>query len=122
MPSASEAQPSPFQAVAGGVRVRVRLNPRAARATCAGLVADPEGRVALKIAVPAPPVDGQANAALIHFLARQWRLPKTAITLIAGASDRQKTLLVAGDDAALMARLSAWSAQSQPQAKETADA
>lgn len=122
MPSASEAPASPFQAVAEGVRVHVRLSPRAARTACAGLVADPAGAVALKIAVPAPPADGQANAALIRFLAREWRLPRRAFTLIAGASGRRKTLLVAGAAEPLMARLTAWSAKTQPRAEETADA
>ncbi|HRW61168.1 MAG TPA: DUF167 domain-containing protein [Defluviicoccus sp.] len=119
MPSASETKASPFRAVEGGVRVRVRLSPRASRARCAGLVADPSGGVALKIAVPAAPVDGAANAALIRFLADSWRLPRTAITLVGGASDRQKTLMIEGAAATLMARLNAWSAAIQAQPQES---
>jgi hypothetical protein len=121
MPSASEAAASPFRAVEGGVRVRVRLSPRASRARCLGLVADRPSGVALKIAVPAAPVDGAANAALIRFLADSWRLPKTAITLVGGASDRQKTLLVSGSPETLLARLAAWGATLQRTAPERAD-
>lgn len=99
--------------------MRVRLSPRASRARCVGLVADPAGGVALKIAVPAAPVDGAANAALIRFLADSWRLPRTAITLVGGASDRQKTLMIEGAAAALMARLNAWSAAIQAQPQES---
>lgn len=121
MPSASEAAASPFRAVTGGVRVRVRLSPRASRARCLGLVADPAGGVALKIAVPAAPVDGAANAALIRFLADCWRLPKTAITLVGGASDRQKTLMVEGAVAPLLAHLDAWRAEVQALPQESSD-
>lgn len=121
MPSLSEAPASPFRAVAGGVRVRVRLSPRASRARCLGLVADPAGGVALKIAVPAAPVDGAANAALIRFLADSWRLPKTAIALVAGATDRQKTLLVSGSPETLLPQLAAWRAAIEAPAPERAD-
>lgn len=121
MPSASEAAASPFLAVAGGVRVRVRLSPRASRARCLGLIADPAGGVALKIAVPAAPVDGAANAALIRYLADSWRLPKTAITLVAGAGDRQKTLMVKGAAAPLLARLDAWRAELRSLPQENSD-
>lgn len=122
MPSLSEAPASPFRAVAGGVRVRIRLTPRASRARCLGLVAEPSGGVALKIAVPAAPVDGAANAALIRFLADSWRLPKTAITLVGGASDRQKTLMVEGAAATLLARLDAWRTEVQALPQESSDA
>ena len=121
MPSLSEAPASPFRAVEGGVRVRVRLSPRASRARCLGLVADPAGGVALKIAVPAAPVDGAANAALIRFLADSWRLPKTAITLVAGAADRQKTLMVEGAAAPLLAHLDAWRAEVQALPQESSN-
>ena len=64
-----------------------------------------DGGVALKAAVTAPPEDGKANAALVALLAKAWRVPKSAISVIAGASDRRKTLLVEGDPTLLLGRM-----------------
>ncbi|MBM3565478.1 MAG: DUF167 domain-containing protein [Alphaproteobacteria bacterium] len=98
--------PSPFDPAPEGVRVRVRLTPKAAAERLGGLHTDPDGRCALKVAVTAPAENGRANAALIALLAKAWRMPKTAISLIAGNSSRTKTMLVAGEPRALLATLS----------------
>lgn len=100
--------PSPFQATADGVRIAVRLTPKARRNQVQGVVADADGKAALKIAVTAAPVDGAANAALLALLAKQWRVPKSALRLVAGATDRRKILLLAGDGTALAKRLELW--------------
>ncbi|MEK7820517.1 MAG: DUF167 family protein [Pseudomonadota bacterium] len=100
MPSSFE--PSPFTPTPQGVRVRVRLTPKASADRIDGVRADAAGGVALKVAVTAVPEDGRANAALIALLAKAWRVPKTAITLVAGAGNRNKTLLVAGDPQGLL--------------------
>jgi uncharacterized protein len=78
------------------VRVRVRLTPRASANRLAGLIADPDGGIALKIMVTAAAEQGKANDALIALLAKTWRLAKSDISIVAGASDRRKTLHVAG--------------------------
>ena len=67
-----------------------------------------DGRKALKARVTAPPEDGRANAALIKLLAKTWRLPKSAITIVAGQRDRTKTLLIEGDAKALEAAVQSW--------------
>lgn len=97
--------PSPFSAVAGGVKVRVKLAPKASRDALGGVRIDADGGAHVKASVTAAPEGGKANAALIALLAKTWRLPKSAITVVAGATARQKTLLIAGDPAALTARL-----------------
>lgn len=91
-----------------GVRVFVRLQPKARREGIEGIVTEPDGRVALKVAVTAPPESGKANAALIALLGKSWRLPKSAIEIVGGATDRRKTLLLRGDLASLQATLSAF--------------
>ncbi len=96
---------SPFVAVAGGVKVRVKLAPKASRDAIHGVRIDAGGGAHVKASVTAAPEGGKANAALIALVAKTWRLPKSAITVVAGASARQKTLLIAGDPTALTARL-----------------
>ncbi len=90
-----------------GLRVFVRLQPKARREGIEGIVTEPDGRVALKVAVTAPPESGKANAALIALLGKRWRLPTSAIEIVGGATDRRKTLLLRGDPASLRAEISA---------------
>jgi uncharacterized protein YggU (UPF0235/DUF167 family) len=96
-----------FVAGPRGVRVTVRLTPRAGRNAVTGRAADAHGAPILKVAVTAVPERGAANEALIALLAKAWRLPKTALTIVGGTTDRTKLIEIAGD-AALAARLEAW--------------
>jgi uncharacterized protein (TIGR00251 family) len=98
---------SPLAIVPEGLRLFVRLQPKARRERIEGVVTEPDGRTALKVAVTAPPEGGKANAALIALLGKSWRLPKSAIEIVGGASDRRKTLLLRGDPASLHATVSA---------------
>ena len=99
-----------FVAGPRGVRVAVRLTPRAGRNAVTGRAADADGAPLLKAAVTAVPERGAANAALIELLARSWRLPKTGLAVVSGATDRNKVVEIAGGDAALAARLEGWAA------------
>jgi len=109
MIAAAMVEPAPpFSAAADGVRVAVRLTPRARRNRVEGLVAEAGGGTALKVAVTAVPEGGKANEALIALLAKEWGVAKSSIGIVRGATDRYKTLHVAGPPAALHARLEAW--------------
>ncbi len=44
----------------------------------------------------APPVDGEANAAVIELLAKRLGVPRGVIEIIAGTSGRRKTVRVTG--------------------------
>jgi hypothetical protein len=46
----------------------------------------------LRIRVSAPPVEGKANAALVRFLARQCRVTRSRVRVVAGESDRDKVV------------------------------
>jgi uncharacterized protein (TIGR00251 family) len=73
----------------------VRVSPRASRDEVAG-----ERDGALVVRLTAPPVDGQANAALVRFLARQLGIPASTLSITRGGKGRDKVLLVAGARAA----------------------
>ena len=94
-----------FTPADNGVKLFVRLSPKAKREGVEGVYTDPDGLERLKIAVNAPPVDGKANEALIKTLAKRLKIAKSAISLIAGATDRAKTLLIAGDAAEIAKKL-----------------
>lgn len=76
---------------AGAVTFDVLVQPRASRAKL-GPIHDHR----LKVAVTSPPVDGEANAAVIELFAKQLGVPKGRIEVIAGASSRRKTLRITG--------------------------
>jgi uncharacterized protein YggU (UPF0235/DUF167 family) len=96
---------SPFVAAANGVTARIRLTPGASANRIAGLVAEADGGVALKVTVTAVAEDGKANAALIDLLARRWHLAKRDLALIAGATSRRKLLHITGEAAPLLLML-----------------
>jgi uncharacterized protein YggU (UPF0235/DUF167 family) len=51
------------------------------------------------------PEDGKANGTLIGLLAKTWGLPKSAISIAAGAKARAKLVRVAGDPARILKRI-----------------
>ncbi len=83
--------------------LRVRLTPRAGRED---VRMREDGMLAVR--VTAPPVDGQANAALERVLAKALGVPRTSVAVVRGARSREKTVRVEGLDAdAVRARLAA---------------
>jgi uncharacterized protein (TIGR00251 family) len=104
----SAAGASPFSLAPDGVRVRLRVQPRARRNRVDGLAPEADGGVALRVAVTATPEDGKANAAVIALLADAWDTPKSSLSVIAGAADRRKTIHLQGDPRRLMQALELW--------------
>jgi uncharacterized protein (TIGR00251 family) len=90
---------NPIAPVAGGVRIAVRVQPRASRTEVAGLHGD---RVRIRLA--APPVEGAANEALVQFLGELLGVSARAVTLAAGHASRSKVIRVEGIGAAEAAR------------------
>jgi uncharacterized protein len=82
------------------VTIDVLVQPRASRAK---IGPRHDGRI--KIAVTAPPVDGEANAAVIELLAKSLGVRKSAVAVVAGASSRRKTIAIEGVTAAQVEEL-----------------
>jgi uncharacterized protein (TIGR00251 family) len=74
-----------------GSRFTVRVQPRASRTEIVGPYAD-----GIKIRLAAPPVKGAANAALIAFLSRALRIPKSSVRIARGERSRTKVVEVSG--------------------------
>ncbi|MEQ9609738.1 MAG: DUF167 domain-containing protein [Kiloniellaceae bacterium] len=99
---------TPFRAGKDCLLVDLRLQPGASRARVDGLAVLDDGAPVLKVRVTEPPEDGKANAALIKLLAKAWKLPKSSLSLVAGHTDRRKTLAVTGDPEDLRRQLESW--------------
>jgi uncharacterized protein (TIGR00251 family) len=78
-------------AATGGVRLTLHVQPRASRTEVAGRHGD-----ALKMRLAAPPVDGAANEELVRFLAERLKVPRSAVTLLAGRTSRRKLVAARG--------------------------
>ena len=72
-----------------GLRLRIFLQPKASRDQIVGLH-DNE----LKIAITAPPIDGQANAHLLKYLSKLFKVPKSSIVLEKGELQRHKQIFI----------------------------
>lgn len=98
-----------FEPAADGVRVRVRVAPKASRTAVAGLAQMPDGKYAIKVSVTEAPEGGRANAAVVKLLAKEWGVPRSAFTVTSGETNRNKVLHVTGSTG-LCARIESWSA------------
>ncbi len=69
--------------------LRLVLQPKASRDQFVGELGDE-----LKVAITAPPVDGKANAHLIKFLSKQFKVAKGAIIVEKGSLNRHKLVRI----------------------------
>ncbi len=77
----------------GGVQFAVTLQPRSSRNEIVGLHND-----ALKIKLTAPPVDGAANALCSKFLGKTFGVSPSQVTIVSGATNRNKIIHIEGMD------------------------
>jgi uncharacterized protein (TIGR00251 family) len=85
----------------GGLTIDVLVAPRASRAAVGPMVGD-----RLRVAVTAPPVDGEANAAVIEALAQAFGVRRAAVAIVRGERGRRKTVRIEGATADTLQRLS----------------
>lgn len=74
-----------------GVRLTLRVIPRAGKSEISGTVGD-----ALKIRLAAPPVDGAANRVLVEFLAHRLHVRKRQVSIESGERSRHKRVHISG--------------------------
>jgi uncharacterized protein len=75
----------------GGVRLSVQIQPNAKKTEVVGILED-----ALKIKLAAQPIEGKANEALVKWLAGALGVPRSAVALTHGQTNKKKLLEVAG--------------------------
>ena len=72
-----------------GLVLRLYIQPKTSRDAIIGLHGDE-----VKVAITAPPVDGQANAHLVKFLAKQFRVAKSQVLIEKGELGRHKQIKI----------------------------
>jgi uncharacterized protein (TIGR00251 family) len=86
---------------ADGTLIRVQVQPRSSRNGIDGVHDD-----RLKIRLTAPPVEGEANQALITYLAKSLGIPKREVVLAQGGKSKKKVVGVPLTRPETLARLS----------------
>ena len=84
----------------GGLVLDIVVQPRAPRVAVGPMLGD-----RLKVAVHAPPVDGEANAAVVEALAGAFAVRRAAISIVAGQTGRRKTVRIEGIGLAALERV-----------------
>ncbi|HKN04089.1 MAG TPA: DUF167 family protein YggU [Buttiauxella sp.] len=74
---------------ADGLVLRLYIQPKASRDSLIGLHGDE-----LKVAITAPPIDGKANAHLVKYLAKQFRVAKSQVVVEKGELGRHKQVKI----------------------------
>ncbi len=80
-----------ISAIPGGVRIQVKVQPRAARNEVAGVAGDH-----LRVRLTAPPVEGEANKQLQKYLAGVFHCSPGNVRIIRGSTGRLKLLEING--------------------------
>ena len=74
----------------GSVCFSVRVRPGAPKTTALSVLEDGS----IKMAVAAPPEKGKANVALIKYVAKEFGVPRSQVSIISGAANRHKMVQV----------------------------
>ncbi len=70
-----------------GLTVNLRISPNSSKNE---IVKTEEGIV--KVKITAQPIDGKANKALVEFLSKTFKIPKTSIVIVRGETSKDKTI------------------------------
>lgn len=77
-----------FKEIKDGIILSLRISPNASKN---GFIKEETG---LKIKITAQPIDGKANKALIEFLSKQLKVPKSCFEILKGETSKDKTILI----------------------------
>lgn len=75
-----------------GIIVNIRISPNAKKNEIIN-----EGEI-IKVKITAQPIDGKANKALIEYLSKNFKIPKTSIKILKGETSKDKTILFKTSD------------------------
>lgn len=89
--------------IAEGLIVKIKIVPNSSKND---IVLEEEF---VKVKVTAQPIENKANKALIEFLSKSFKIPKTSIEILKGETSKEKTILLGTTDklkqAEIIARL-----------------
>ena len=81
------------------------VTPKASANKIGAVVQAADGGSVLKVYVTAVPDQEKANVAVIKLLAKAWKFPKTAFSVVRGATQRRKVIEIVGDSSVLLTKI-----------------
>lgn len=73
--------------------IPIHAYPKSPKNRIEGWAGDAAGQYWLKVRVTAAPEDGKANKALLKYLAKEWNVPVSALSIVSGDASRYKRVL-----------------------------
>lgn len=93
---------------AKGIRLAIRLTPKASKNGFGPVERAADGAAHLKAYVTTVPEAGKANKSLIRMLAKSCKLPGGKFSVASGLTNRNKQILIEGDAQELALKLNDW--------------
>lgn len=81
-----------FKETKDGILISFKISPNASKNE---IIKSDDG---IKIKITAQPIDNKANKALVEFLSKHFKIPKTSIEIVKGTTSKEKTLLIKTTD------------------------
>ncbi len=75
-----------------GLLIRIKIVPNSSKND---LIIEDEF---IKVKVTAQPIENKANKALVEFLSKKFKIPKTSIQIVKGDTSKEKTILFSIND------------------------
>ena len=75
-----------------GILLKIRIAPNSAKNQ---FIIDGD---IIKLKITAQPIEGKANKAVIEYLYKQFKVPKTSIEIVKGDTSKDKTILIKTTD------------------------
>lgn len=72
--------------------LRIKVIPKSNKNEIVETFTDADGEETIKIRIKAAPEKGKANAELIKFLSKEWGVPRAAIEIVSGKTERLKLI------------------------------
>ena len=77
-----------FKEIENGVIFSLKISPNASKNEII------KNDIEVKVKITAQPIDGKANKALIEFLSKYFKIPKSYFEIVKGETSKEKTLCI----------------------------
>lgn len=74
------------------LKLKIRISPNSSKNEII------KGEDGVKIKITAQPIEGKANKAVVEFLSKEFKIPKSSIEIVKGTTSKEKTILIRCDD------------------------
>ena len=74
------------------LKLKIRISPNSSKNEII------KGDDGVKIKITAQPIEGKANKAVVEFLSKEFKIPKSSIEIVKGTTSKEKTILIQTND------------------------